>query len=167
MMLSAFSYYHYIHDYIKKSVFVLKRYLRQCYYFFIVQQLGEGICISIVNANMKAANFKILIFFIRIPQFSQNRNIHFFSDLSLNTFLKYSCFRRGALLLTVSEKFQTRKSCISSKIKHTWNKAKGIFVRKKENDTAELDEISFYKKNVFVKMGTYKLTDKMFPRYKN
>ena len=96
------------------------------------------------------------------PQYS-----FFFSDLSLNTFLKYSCFRRGALLLTVSEKFHTRKSCISSKIKHTWNKAKGIFARKQENDTAELDEISFYNKNVFVKMGTYKLTDKMFPRYKN
>ena len=94
------------------------------------------------------------------PQYS------FFSDLSLNIFLKYSCFRRSALLLTVSEKFHTRKSCISSKIKHTWNKAKDIFARKQENDTAELDEIIFYNKNVLVRMGTYKLTDKVFPRYK-
>ena len=48
------------------------------------------------------------------PQYS------FFSDLSLNIFLKY-CFIRSALLLTVSEKCHIRKSCISSKIEQDKN----------------------------------------------
>ena len=42
----------------------------------------------------------------------------FVLDLSLNILLKYSYFRRRDLLLAVSEKIHTRKSCISSKIKH-------------------------------------------------
>ena len=51
----------------------------------------------------------------------------------------------------VSEKFYTRKCCISSKINHIQNKAKPFLFEKKKNDPAELAEISFCIKNVLGK----------------
>ena len=53
---------------------------------------------------------------------------------------KYSCFGRSTLLLTVSEKFHTRKNCISRTAKHR-------IKQKKKDDPAKLAEISSYKKN--------------------
>ena len=113
-MLSAFSYHHYICDYIKKSVLVLKRYLRliTLLLFFYSSTLWWG-CLH-KHCECKHENFKYkdvahLFFFIRTSKFSLSLNILFFSDLSLNIFLKYSYFSRSALLLTVSEKSHTRK----------------------------------------------------------
>ena len=53
--------------------------------------------------------------------------------------LKYSCFSRSTLLLTVSEKFHTRKNCILRTAKHR--------TKQKKKDPAKLAEISSYKKN--------------------
>ena len=65
-------------------------------------------------------------FYVNTITFAQPQYSFFFSDLSLNIFLKY-CFIRRALLLTVSEKFHIRKSCISSKIELIQNKTKAMF----------------------------------------
>ena len=61
------------------------------------------------------------------PQYS-----YLSTDLSLNIFLKYSDFRKCVSLLTVSEKFPTIKSCISSKIRRIEDKAKTFLLKNKK-----------------------------------
>ena len=82
--------------------------------------------------------------------FADHQYVFFFSDLSLNIFLKYSYFSSSALLYTCIKRISHQKSCISNKMKHI-EQSKDIFVWKQENDPAQLAEISFRNKNVLGK----------------
>ena len=77
-------------------------------------KIGKSILENDTNVKIAICYFFEINLTLAEPLYS----FFFFLDLSLNILLKYSYFRRRDLLLAVSEKIHTRKSCISSKIKH-------------------------------------------------
>ena len=77
--------------------------------------------------------------------------MHFFSDLSLNIFLKYSYFSSSALLYTCIKRISHQKKLHFKQNETYIEQSKDIFVWKQENDPAQLAEISFRNKNVLGK----------------